>query len=336
VVDHLGRPAVAGATATPLHRRTRPRSRPSFDSVHDAWLAALRSADGIIHAADEELVGLSEAAAQWQRPIVQAARSPFRLCFRLEEPAEAPDAAPADGHGPASRRNPFASATAGEWSVRYLLQGVDDPSLLVPAGNAWQPDSQAAALVGRSGFDVREYLLSSLGQASGLCPRIEESLREPVPEGYRLDGSGAFEFLAETALRLEQAGFGVMLPAWWTGRGTKLRLQAQAGVSSPRLKGPGALSLDDLVRFDWRIALGDETLSAAELRQLARLKSPLVRLRGQWVHVGADEIRAALELVKRRTSAPARDVLRMALGADGAAGPVPVSGIEATGSSFMT
>ena len=45
------------------------------------------------------------------------------------------------------------------------------------------------------------------------------------------------------------------------------------------------------------VALGDERLSLAELEMLARLKSPLVRVRGQWVELNAEEIQAALDKV---------------------------------------
>jgi hypothetical protein len=53
------------------------------------------------------------------------AATPFRLCFRLDEPEGDVDA-------------PGRSARA-TWNVRYLLQDVADPSLLIPAHQAWNP-----------------------------------------------------------------------------------------------------------------------------------------------------------------------------------------------------
>jgi hypothetical protein len=127
-----------------------------------------------------------------------------------------------------------------------------------------------------------------------LSPQIEQSLKTAAPAGYELDAIGAHDFLTETAWMLEQAGYGVMLPAWWTRKGTKLRLSMRAEVKSPKLQGGGSLSLDQIVQFDWRVALGGELLSFEELQALAKLKSPLVKLRGQWVELNADEIQAAL------------------------------------------
>jgi len=67
-----------------------------------------------------------------------------------------------------------------------------------------------------------------------IYPPVEQSLRERSPEGCALDIHGAHGFLRETAAALEQSGFGVMLPAWWTRRGSKTRpRRAGAQVLAP-------------------------------------------------------------------------------------------------------
>jgi len=101
-----------------------------------------------------------------------------------------------------------------------------------------------------------------------------------TPELLALDATGAHEFLTEKAAALEQAGFGVMLPAWWTRKGTKLRLTARANVQSPKMQGGSGMSLDNIVQFDWQVALGDEKLTFEELQTPAKLKEPLVNVRG--------------------------------------------------------
>ena len=167
-------------------------------------------------------------------------------------------------------------------------------------GEVWKKRSTPAALLRRGDFKVKEYLLSALGQAAGMCPRIEASLKTSAPAGYELDVSGAHEFLTQRAWALEQAGFGVLLPAWWTRKGTKLRLSARANVKSSEDARRRRLSLEEIVKFDWEVALGDTTLTLAELEALARLKAPLVKIRGQWVQLSAEEIQAAIELWKKK------------------------------------
>ena len=115
----------------------------------------------------------------------------------------------------------------------------------------------------------------------------------------------------------------MLLPAWWTAKGTKLRLSARAQVKSPKMQGGNGLSLDEVVRFDWQVALGDQSLSREDLMALAKLKVPLVRVRGQWVLLDAGDIKDAIALLKRKDKGlTGRDALRIALGgqAGGAAG----------------
>jgi len=310
-VDHLLRSTLSAERQPTKPRRARKKKPPDFDSVHDQWLYSLRSPDGDMEGDGAELARFAAQVREWQRPVSVSTACPFRLCFRLEEPE--------DEGGMEEAAIPSPGPGRDKWYVRYLLQAADDPSLLVEAKDAWSERSPAfGGVLKRGAFKAREYMLSSLGQALGLCPHIEKSLKSsPAPRGYRLDATGAHEFLTEKALALEQAGFGVMLPAWWTGKATKLRLTARANVRSPKMQAASGLSLDKIVRFDWEVAIGEEKLSLEELKALAKLKSPLVRVRGQWVHMSAEEIQAALDLWKKKGkgSATVREVVQMALGA---------------------
>jgi hypothetical protein len=299
---------VACAVDALVRAEARPARNGRFDSIHDEWLAALRSANGMMAASEPELAAFAANISQWRRPIQVAAMAPYRLCFRIEEPG----------------------ADTAEWRVEYLMQGAEDPSLLVPAELAWRANGKGP--LGKQGPAVREHLLVSLGQAAGICPGIEASLREPTPAGYALDATGAYEFLSTRAAALEQNGFGVLLPSWWTRGGTGARLTAHASVKAPKMQGGSGLSLDSVLQFDWKIALGTEVLTLAELQSLAALKVPLVQIRGQWVQVSAAEIQAAIGFLKKRAGegGTLRDAVRMALGAvpDGS---LEIAGIDATG-----
>jgi superfamily II DNA or RNA helicase len=301
---------VRAAVAEPPSAR---RTTPTFPSLHDRWAYALRSPDGALAGADNELGQFAEQVRSWQRPVLVSSAAPFQLCFRLEEPPEdRPD---------------------GPWRVRYLLQARDDPSLLIPVAAAWAPRGRTALAFKDRHFQPREYLLTALGQAAALCPAVEASLKSAAPAGFSTDAGGAHRFLNETAWLLEQAGFGVLLPAWWTRHGTARRLTVRAEVASPRMQAGGGISLADIVQFDWKLAIGDLPLTLEELEALARLKAPLVRVRGQWVQVNAEEVRAAIDLLRKRARGEAtlRQVVQMALGGGQAPGGLPFGGVTANG-----
>ena len=112
-----------------------------------------------------------------------------------------------------------------------------------------------------------------------------------------------------------------------------MRLSARGQVKSPKMAGGSGLNLDQVVQFDWRLALGDEELSLAELKELAQLKSPLVKVRGQWVQLNAEEIQATLNAWQKKsaTGLTAREALHLALGGVQTPGDIPLAELQAEG-----
>jgi len=285
------------------------------ETIHDRWLRALQTKEGKLAGNKKELTDLVQQIADWRRVLDRLSDSPYRLCFRLHEPA------------PDNR----AKKKDEKWHVEYLLQRHDDRSLLIPVKDLWNGSNDS--LPEQLNNSAREYLLMALGQASGLSQHIEESLKKPSPAGFRLNTSGSYEFLTRTAATLEQAGFGVFLPAWWTRKGTKQRLTARVEVKSPKMKAKGVLGMDNITAFNWKVALGDEELTPEELERLARLKTPLVKIRGQWVDLDAHEIHKAVNFLnKQRTNKTTlREIIRMKLGASDSLHGLDVSEVTATG-----
>jgi SNF2 family DNA or RNA helicase len=280
-------------------------------SLHDRWLAALGAEVEVpLPGTEAQLEAFAAQVRGWQRPVADAASGPFRLTLRLEEP-EGDD---------------------GAWRLRYLLQSNADPSLLIPADQAWRREALVQRMLPDGGLGPREYLLLSLGRAAALFPPMEASLRTAEPDGLDLDTRGAHGFLTTGAPALEQAGFGLLLPSWWARGGPRTRLTVTAVARPPKMEASSGLNLEALTKFDFAVSLGDQALSREELLALASVKEPLVRLRGRWVHVTAEEIRAALDLWKRKGGPlTARDVISLALGAPSGLGPLPLDGVRTSG-----
>ena len=121
-VGPFGNPSRRNADVS-ASRQSRKRRR-AFDSVHDAWLAALKSADAAVDGEPRELKSLAEQIARWRRPVAVSSTTPLRLCFRLEEP-ESSDAA-ADSS--VRHRQPKNGDGSHSWQVRYLLQARTIPA----------------------------------------------------------------------------------------------------------------------------------------------------------------------------------------------------------------
>lgn len=229
------------------------------DSVHEAWLDALTSADGVVHATAAQLHQLRRQVAEWHRPIAVAANSPYRLCLRLEEPPE-PD-----------EDEPLATLREQDWFLRYLLQPHDDHSLLLPFETAQERQSPD--------FNPAEFLLTSLAQAGSVCPPIADSLNKRKPAGANLGAEQAHQFLTQQAAALQQAGFGVMLPSWWTRRGTKNRPSIRAEVLTPPMQGGANMTMASLIDLNVQVdeGRGDRTRGTARTGRPEGAAGPLPR-----------------------------------------------------------
>ena len=272
---------------------------PQFDSAHDAWLWTLGHTNPEVRSNPAQLQQFRRQVAEWQRPLAIAADSPYRLCLRLEEP---PGPSPED-EPPIVRQD--------AWYLRYLLQPHDDQSLLIPAEAVWKNQVDGP----HPDFNPAEFLLSSLAQAGSVCPPITDSLKRKRPAGFRLNTGEAYRFLENQAAALQQAGFGVLLPAWWTRQGTRTRPGIRARARTPAMQGGSGMTMTSLIDLDVELALGDQPISVQELEELAGMKVPLVRFRGQWVEINADDIRAAADFWHNRQQVSLREVVQIGLGA---------------------
>ena len=313
LVDACARRFLSGR----FSRRGRRRSR----SAVEAWLTGLTGEDPVVRADERDCAALAEQLEDWRQAMERyAAHRTFRTCFRLSTPDE-PTAPGTDANG--------GEPAPGPWRVEILLQAKDDPSMLVPAEEVWRSNGDGLLVLGRRIEDPQERLLGGLGHALRLWPELEPALHGPAPTGVELDADGAFRFLRDAVPALEQAGFGVLAPAWWSRR---LRLKLRVEPFTEWEEGSGLFSLDGLCTYEWRIAVGDASLSVSELRELAALKLPLVMSRGRWIVLRPEDVEAALKFFESREErgeGPAAELLREGLALDAAQDDLPPAEIEA-------
>jgi SNF2 family DNA or RNA helicase len=298
---------------------SRLRLKPRFvESVGEELLASLVEGTGVFEGGE----GSAEELLDWKGQLDEEEAAPFRIAFRLEPPAEA-GSVPDEGE-----------ALPETWELRYFLQAVDDESLLVPVARVWEHGGTTWRYLERFLSRPQEMVLEGLGRAAALFPPIEDSLKESTPESCPLDLGEAYAFLKEGAYLLQESGFGVLLPSWWGKResGVGLSLKVTPSPSGPRsVLSP--LGLEALVEFDWQVALGGESLPREEFLELAQLKQPLVRVRGQWVELSPERVQEVLAALQARPEAPKMtlgDVLQLELGSP-REGRLPVTDLEATG-----
>ena len=285
------------------------------ERIHERWVRAFYEAGLSVDAGKGER--LLKEVSSWRRPFELATRTPLRLVLSLEEPHEDEETIEEE-------------AASLRWPLRLLLQDLSDPSLLVDASRL-----QSLPLGKRERAVAREYLMTHIGRASRMSPVIRELLADHESlEGLEFETEQAWRFLHEDVPALRRADIRLRLPTWWTGRGAKKKLRARARAMSDEEIVSSGMGLDAIVRFEWRVALGDRELDEAQLRRLAALKAPLLKIGGEWVEVDAEDIERALEMLSRgEIEARARELVEASLGAGRGAleSELELDGIEASG-----
>ncbi|MEO3855819.1 DEAD/DEAH box helicase [Acrocarpospora sp. B8E8] len=270
-------------------------------ALADRWLLALTDPEPRLDEVDDKEVDEAEAArlrtalAAW----FEAARGlggPVRVDFRLVEPG-------ADD----------------KWRVEFGLRSAEDPDVRIAAEDVWAGAEFAATP------EPQKTLAGGLRRAVRLYPDLDWALRVPHPARLSMDTRGAFAFLRHAAPLLEAAGYGVRLPSW-AGR-TRLGLK----MTTRSRPGPPNLGLREVVDFRMDLAVGDQVIDEAELAELARLKVPLVRVRGEWVELDDRQLKAALRAVEERrvTELTVGDVIREVV--LGGADELPLVEVDADG-----
>ena len=290
--------------------------RNGASSLPEQWLQALTSENPALTATADELQKFAEKLRSWLEQIRSIdTNAAFRTCFRLDAPGTD------EAQGP-------------DWHISFYLQANDDRSLLVPAERVWQERSNTLTFLSRTFENPQERVLADLGKASRLFPALEKSLRTARPTGLNLDTEQAYTFLRESSPLLEQSGFGVLVPPWWSKPTARLGVKLKVKSKADSKNGSGLLGLNNIVAYDWTISVGDTTLTIEEFEDLVDLKVPLIQIRGQWVELRPEEIESAIAFFQKKHSKGEMslgEALRIGLGQETSELGLPVTDIEASG-----
>jgi SNF2 family DNA or RNA helicase len=294
------------AANTPVPTAAFPKDLPLRE-----WLQALGENPAV-----QKSDRLETALTLWISPLQQYLTpqlATFRTCFYLVPPA--------------SGQN--------EWALEYFLQAIDDPEFLVGARTVWNNPVDRLKYMGRTIEQPQESLLAGLGLASRLYPLLEPSLQVQQPQACRLNPMQVYEFLKTTAWRLQDSGFGVVLPPSLSNQqGWANRLGLRVQAETPTLKKNQRLGLQSLLNFKWELTIGGQRLSKAEFDRLVDLNSPLVEINGEWVELRQQDVKAAQTFFASRKDQMAlslEDALRISTGDTQMVEKLPVVGFEANG-----
>ncbi|MEO1431748.1 MAG: DEAD/DEAH box helicase [Cyanobacteria bacterium J06633_8] len=216
----------------------------------------------------------------WKNKITRTtADSAFHLCFQLQEAS--PD-------------------YMDDWKMHFLVSSKKDPSLKLSLSDYWIMQGQPKKDLHKEfGKDFETNLLLNLGYAARMYPKLWQGMETSQPTGLQLNLDEAFDFLKESAWVLEDSGFKVIVPSWYTPAGrrrAKIRFKASSGKNgASKSKTKSYFDLDSLVQYSYELSIGEQVVTPKEWEQLVNAKSPLVNFRGQWMELDRDKMQQLLE-----------------------------------------
>lgn len=183
----------------------------------------------------------------------------------------------------------------------HLAENKNDPDFPFAFMATYAPEISAQGRIRHQPLSraLREYagaknnkalirLLSPVQLAAQSSPVIRELVDSgDIYHPLAWSPAEAYAFLNDAAT-YEQCGVVVRLPDWWRKRN---KPRAKVTIGNETRQGFNA---DSLLDFKVQVALGDESLSEAELNELMEAGDGLVFIRGQWVELDREKLNEAL------------------------------------------
>ncbi len=211
----------------------------------------------------------SEAAAAGGFEAFLSARAPLwrqvgRVCFHLAENRKDPEF-------PFAFLATYAPRLAESSQVRYQP--------LAKALQEFAGERNRKALV---------HLLTPIHSAAGKSAIIRDLLdTNDIYHPLAWTADEAYRFLGEIPL-FEESGVLVRVPDWWAKR---QRPRVTVSIGS---RAKGLLGATSMLDFDVAVALGDETITEKEIKEILAGGAGLFLLKGKWVEVDPDRLSEAL------------------------------------------
>jgi len=184
------------------------------------------------------------------------------------------------------------------WTISFHLRSDIDPSLIIPADIIWNLSGAPGGILPNTSR-LQQELLTGIGKAVSVSSVMRAHMTGKHPERAECSMEEAGTFLIHDAPAIREKGVELLLPAWWTEQKAKPKLELQARRKSDILT-TSMVGISELIKFDYRISIGNDSLSPEEFEQAAKLKAPFIKVGGRWVSCDAERLTHAIKNFEKR------------------------------------
>lgn len=153
-------------------------------------------------------------------------------------------------------------------------------------------------------------ILRDISQLSTLVNGLETYLAQEAEKPIILDNATFTRFLIQAVPAMRLLGIKLMLPK---SLQQLLRPRPSVKLSAKSNNGCSFLRLDQLLRFSWQVAIGDELITPEEFNALVGRAEGLIRFKQQYIYVTADDLKRIEKTFNTRNEMTAARMLQAAL-----------------------
>ena len=169
---------------------------------------------------------------------------------------------------------------------------------------------------------ARYNILRDVSLLSSLVPGIDQYLANEARKPMAMDNAVFSQFLINVVPAMRLLNIRLLLPK---SLQHLLRPKPSVSLSAKQSDGKSFLRLDQLLQFDWKVAVGDDLISPEEFRGLLGRAEGLLRFKQQYMYVTADDLkRIEKAFASRNEMTPAR-MLQVALSGEYKSAKVSIS-----------
>lgn len=167
---------------------------------------------------------------------------------------------------------------------------------------------------------IKLEVLREVAMLSPYIPGLDRYITDKAEKSISMDASQLVSFLMQMVPSMRMLGIKVVLPKELQ---QLVRPRITMTLKKKRVGADGVarLSMAEMLDFDWRVAMGTNTLSIEEFQELSGKAHGLIRFKGQYIYVDPDQLSKLDETIRGLRQPTASELLQSALSEsyDGAA-----------------
>jgi SNF2 family DNA or RNA helicase len=172
------------------------------------------------------------------------------------------------------------------------------------------PIALATFLAEHKNSEAKTVLLQDLAQLTEQFPQLSQVIESRGKEVLLFDNESFVNILLEILPTLRLLGIPILLPKELE---QLIKPQVSLKVKSAPKSNKTFTGLDQMLSFDWQVALGDKLIGIEEFRKLVRDSRGIVRFKDQFIYVNEAEIVKLMKALEKSPELSQAELLKTSL-----------------------